>query len=377
MVQLKKPRRGGTAVLCVVLLVGPALGPSQPAVALSAPGGQPTAGSGPQPPGRVSVRKTSAPVPKQQPRDGVIAIVPGYPRTPARLLTPDGTVIGELPFDDVHSCALSPSGARMAVVVREQPVANPGPGTSTFAVHVADIDADRKKIGEPLAFGLSHPVLAWAGDGKLYVSELQYPQNGSGFLRPAGVTVHDVTKRTATPDKGLRGCCVLKVSPDGTRLLARRIVTEPVERSETVLLDAVTREPVDAGAEGVTLTHFFGPNKMLGTRAAPKGAADATEHVVFDLTTKKSAPVSLPKEVLGDSGELMFVLPSPDGKRLLHVWSEQVPAPANWPPGGPCRVARMTTSDPSGGRARTIFNPAIKERQDEIRNHVGGSVDWR
>ncbi len=145
----------------------------------------------------------------------------------------------------------------------------------------------------------------------------------------------------------------------------------------TVVLDTATRKPVDVGAKGVWLTHFLGAEKMLGTRLKPKGAADEKESVFFDLKAKKESPVPLPKEVTGVAASIDQVLPSPAGTRLLYVWSEEVPAPAgNWPAGVPCHATRMTISDLSGGHARTVYQPELKTRLDEVRNHVA-SIDWR
>jgi hypothetical protein len=365
--------RLGLVVLGAVLVAG-GFGPAQPDRATAAPVSGELSGEGQKSRLR-GVRKTRAPVPKERPREGVIVLVPGYPRTPARLFSANGTVLGELPFDDVYSCTLSPDGAQMAVVVREQVGATPGKWTS--GVYVVGIAADRKQVGEPLVSGLKFATVAWTADGKsLYVSELRDPPKGIGFLRPGGVALYDVAKRTATVDKELREYCIVEMSPDGKRLLARRVLTDPTERLETVLLDHATRKVMDVGAEGILFTRFCGANQLLGTRAKPKGGPNETEHVLFDLMTKKAVPLALPKEIPGERATVSKVLPSPDGKRLLFLWAEEVPAPPDWPPGAQCWAVRLTTSDLDGGSGRTIFKPEIKARLDEVRNHVFW-VDWR
>jgi hypothetical protein len=208
------------------------------------------------------------------------------------------------------------------------------------------------------------------------VSDLRNPAPLSTLLRPDGVKVYDPAKRTATAIPELREYCVVEVSPDSKRLLARRFVAEPTERLETVLLDAATHKPVDVGAEGVVLIRFFGANRLLGVRAKPKGTPNEQEHVVFDLVAKKASPVPLPKAVSGATAQIVGVLPSPDGQRLLYFWSEEVPAPADWQPGEPCRVARLSTSDLDGGNVRTIFKPEMREQKDTVQNHIF-CVDWR
>lgn len=74
----------------------------------------------------------------------------------------------------------------MAVVVCEQPGPAPAPGPALHAVYVVSTDADRKKVGEPLAAGLSQASVAWAADGKsLYVTELRNPEPpGTCSFRP-------------------------------------------------------------------------------------------------------------------------------------------------------------------------------------------------
>jgi hypothetical protein len=319
-------------------------------------------------------RKTRAPVPKPKPRAEVIVIVSGY-GSPARLFDTDGTYLGDLPFDHVYNCVLSPGGAQMAVVVPEVSDSNAGTGPR-YSVYVERVGIDRKAVGKPLATKLKQPTLAWAGEGTLFITEHDNPPRGGGWLRPAGVSAYDVAKRTATADPLLQPYCIFGASGDGKRLLARRVVVEPAERAETVVLDAETRKPVDLGTTDITWTRFFGSDRLIGTRAKPKGAANETEYVIFDPQTKKAIPVGLPREIAGEPHRLFNVLPAPDGKRLLYCWTEEVPAPPDWSAKVPCQVARLTVADPDGRFGRTIFRPEIKERGDQTRNHIY-TVDWK
>jgi hypothetical protein len=312
---------------------------------------------------------TAAPVPKYKPRPSLIVVVPGHPCTPARLFSGEGNFIGELPFDDVWSCTLSPGGTLAAVVV-----AGPTNRACNTSLYVVGTRANRELIQTPLATGLNYPVVAWGTDGRLYVSERDDKGPG-GWLRPAGVKVHDLARRTVTAAKELQTYCIQQASPDGKWLLAHRVASAPAERYEAAILDAKTGRRADVDAGGVTLWHFLGAGKLLGTRAKA-GAGGEAEHVIFDLAGKRASPVPLPAVVRGGTARVFDVLPSPDGRRLLYLWDDDVPAPADWPLAGPCRAARMTITDLDGGNPRTIFRPDIRERSDEARNHVG-SVDWR
>jgi hypothetical protein len=211
----------------------------------------------------------------------------------------------------------------------------------------------------------------------VYVNEFREPPGGrGGYLRPERVTVCDLLRGTATEDKALREYTISELSPDGKLLLAQRFVTEPVQRRETVLLDAVTGK-LSADLGELWSPRFYGPDGVLGSRTK-KGEPKVDEYVVYDLTAKRAAPLKLPKEVTTGTAIVTRVLPSPDGSRLLYVWSEEAPPPVGWPVGaGAFWAARMTTSDRDGGNARTIFKPEIKTREDETRFGIGGIVDWR
>lgn len=314
---------------------------------------------------------SAAPVPKAEPRAGVILVVSGY-GSPARLLDTNGAAVGELPFDSVYSCALSPGGTHVAAVVRTGQ-------QGELALYVVRLAPEIGATGEPLARDLKYPVVAWGADGKLYVSELVEPpvRANATVLGPGGVTVFDLERKVAAAPKALQGHLVSDVSPDGKRLLASRFVADPAPRWEPELLDAATGKRADVGApDGVSFARFLGAGELLGSRPK-KGAPNETEYVTFDLAAKRVSPVPVPAEVVGGAARVFRVLPAPDGKRLLFLWTEAVPAPEGWPGGARLEAARMTIGDRDGRNARTIFKPVIRTRADETRNHIGATVDWR
>jgi hypothetical protein len=147
-------------------------------------------------------------------------------------------------------------------------------------------------------------------------------------------------------------------------------------RFETVLLDRTTFEPSPVGADKVFFSRFVDDDTLIGWRKR-EGGSDEREYVFFDLTTKTATPVPLPKEVSGEKVRVYSVLPSPDGKRLLFAWDEEVPPPDDWLLTGlPCSPGRMTIADRDGGNAKTIFKPEVKARLDQERSQANW-IDWR
>lgn len=312
----------------------------------------------------------AAPVPKAKPREGTIVVLSGYGGAP-RLYRADGTFIGELPFKWVWDCALSPDGTRAAVIERTKDF-NKRP------LWVVRVGAGADELGEPLAIVENYASVAWGGNEKVYLSEFRDPPGRrSGYMRPDRVTVCDLERGSATEDKTLHGYSICGLSPDGKHLLAQKFVTEPVEGRETVLLDATTGK-LNTNLGQLWCPRFYGPDGVLGSRTK-KSDPKVEEYFVYDLAGKRALPLKLPKEVTAGTASVLRVLPSPDGTRLLYVWSEEVPLTVDWPVGlpGPLRAARMTTCDRDGGNARTIFRPEIKTREDETRYHFGGTIDWR
>lgn len=320
---------------------------------------------------------SAAPVPTMKPREGTIVLGGGYGGTP-RLFRTDGTVLGELPFEDVWNCVLSPDGRRAAVLVR---ILDPNRLVETnrrSVLYVIPIGGRPDDIGLPIATVHASSFVAWGGNTKLYFSEYLAPLRRDDFVRPDHVTVYDFERKTATEDKALRGYRILELSVDGKLLLAQRFVAKPAERWEFVLLDAATGKLVNSGLGELSALRFDGPDGLLGSREN-KGAPNDAEWISFDLTTKRAVPLKLPKEVTADTARVLYVMSSPDRSRLLYVWREELPPPTDWPAGlrGPLYATRLTTCDRDGGNARTIFKPEIKTREDEARNDDAGIFDWR
>jgi hypothetical protein len=314
----------------------------------------------------------AAPVPKTKPREGVILVQTGSSDAPPRLFREDGTVLGELPFKKVWNCALSPDGTRIAVIVcTNDPI--------KCELYVVRVGAGADTVGEPLATVATSSLIAWNGHQKLCVNTFRDPLEGErGYIRSEAVTVHDLERGTATEDKALRGYTVCEASPDGTRLVAYRLVTEPAERWETVLLDAATGKLVNGDIGELNCPRFVGSDAIIGYRTK-KGAPDKHEHFVYDFTAKRATPLKFPKELTTDTARVDRVLPSPDAKRLLYFWDEEVPF-AFGGAQGTLWAPRMTICDSDGGNARTIYKPDVKTFktfQDIDRNRFGVNLDWR
>lgn len=320
---------------------------------------------------------SAAPVPKLKPREGTIVLGGGYGGTP-RLFRTDGTVIGDLPFENVWNCVLSPDGTRAAVLVRIRDPKRLVETARRSVLFVIPVGARPDDIGLPLATVDTYSFVAWGGNTKLYFSEYLEPLQRGDVLRPDRVTVYDLESKTATEAKALRGSTICELSPDGKRFLAQRLVANPVERWEAMLLDVATGKRLEPDICKVDRPRFDGPDGLIGSREK-KGAPNDEEWIAYDITTKRAVPLKLPKEVTAGTACVQYVVPSPDRNRLLYVWIDKMPPPANergWLR-GPLYATRMTMCDRDGSNARTIFKPEIKTREDEARNDNAGIIDWR
>jgi hypothetical protein len=347
----------------------------------------------------------AAPAPKFAPPDGLILVCPGDPAGRLRLYTPDGKLWNEPPVKGVGHAALSPARSKLAVFVRIDPPPQPRddrPSWVTYDLYILPVEFSAKdKLGKPAAGGFRRPTAAWAPDGRtLYVSDLVERPN-EAVMRPGSVTVCDLKTGTAATDAALDGLIVRAVSPDGNRLLASRFATvppggpgeKPTERWESVLLERETLNAVDVGAEEIEVTQFVGPDRLFGTRRVQPGRGE--ERVLFDLKRKSVSRVPLPAELVVLQAQVSDVRVSPDGKRVLYVWSEPAPPPSGRnnadvfssrfgipvfgggaSPQPPVCPGRLTTADADGENARTILEPTEQEWKGQFHQRFG-DVEWR
>jgi hypothetical protein len=164
---------------------------------------------------------------------------------------------------------------------------------------------------------------------------------------------------------------VRAVSPGGRKRLIRRFE----KKADTVMVSAVVDDEGRevAVSEGIAFMSFLTDDKLLGVRSVKR----KSEWVLFDVTTTTTTVLTPPVEAKGDDDTHPVPYPAPDGRRLLWVWSEEVPQPIDWPfPGNPCRATRLTVSDVGGKNGKTIYAPTLKTRADDIKYNIA-DLDWR
>lgn len=330
-------------------------------------------------------RRKNAPVPKAEPREGVLLLSSFSEHHPLEVLKPDGeTVTAAKPTAAFNPwlAKLSADGKRAAFA---EPAADSGRGVNgwaKFQIRWLDLEAkefDPKAIADEAYL----PTVAWAADGnRVYGSHVD-PEKlqaapKQGQLLPFQTWVYDPATGKKTPVKLPPEHAVVGASPDGKTLLTR--TTEFGNPKQVLYLTPVaTLQPEkfgDAPVVGLDAPRFSPDGKrLLWARRSGVGNAAGTPGVyVTDVATKKETKLDLPKEV--EASGVHHVCWSPDGKRIALYWYEQVPRPKNMPvPAGgaaPATVAagRLTVCDADGA------NPKVTHKRDAEGGTITG-LDWR
>ena len=214
-------------------------------------------------------------------------------------------------------------------------------------------EIDPEKAGDELKKGQKFPAVSWVYDLKT--------KTRTRLALPAGHRVEDV-------------------SPDGKTLLT---VTSDVGimKRQTYLAPLDTLKPTPIGKEEFNGMRFSPDGKrVLGSRhsgwseGTPQGPLGIVVRVeahglaVLSLTDKTETAVRLVEGASSASGACW----SPDGKRILYHWHEEIPQPPNTPMpvgAGKWQASRVTVADLDGSNAKTII------RREHNQSITG--IDWR
>jgi RNA polymerase sigma factor (sigma-70 family) len=335
-----------------------------------------TAGEPPSPPTR-SFAARRAPVPNPAPREGVILVTSLASGQPAELFKPDGTPIREPKFGTADSPVwgkLSPDGKRVAIFNFSA-----GPQIKKWlrgSLHVFDLDSDSGST-EPTLDNLYSPWAVWAPDGKkLYWTEIdpkkidEEAKPGQDY--PLVSWVYDFKTKSRTMLAVPPGHRVEDVSPDGQALLTTKHSYGDLASGKMYLIPLATLKPVEM-SDSYAGVRFSPDGKcLIGWRARPRveGRPVVYDLLIVTLADRSEARVKLSEEVSSVSNACW----SPDGKRILYSWLEEIDQPKGTPiPAGPgphvWYASRVNTADPDGSRPKTII------RREWNQNIT--SIDWR
>jgi dipeptidyl aminopeptidase/acylaminoacyl peptidase len=286
---------------------------------------------------------TSGPVPKVEPRKGVIVVTQPDINKTVEVLDDEGKPAGRLNLGSIRTAyrpRLSPDGKRVALLTYIDPEVGTGTRWPSYALMVFDLDA-KGPSDKVLAIHVRCSSFAWSPDGKkLYVSSIpreklrvadnvdQVVPVRTRLYDPAGGTGADVA--TDIPE----GHGVSDVAADGKSVLTTAQVKDPdAERLTNYLIPLDTLKPVPLAKEGYFEPRFSPDGKrVLGVRRQLSSSADQGLFV-FDIEKKQETRVALPKDVEGPS--IVRACWSPDGKRVLFQWVAQGGQPLAPGGGGP------------------------------------------
>jgi hypothetical protein len=182
--------------------------------------------------------------------------------------------------------------------------------------------------------------------------------------------VLDVATKSREPIESPDDISIRGVSADGKHLLTwkqtdtGRVVNEmPVLKNEVFLVDPVTLRPQQIAGEADHLLprRLFLHGTRLLTESYYPPTSPLDEIVVFDYKTKDRVKITSPPQTV-ISG--YHFCPSPDGRRIAYVWTEQTVG--IWDGKTP-RRSGVVVCGADGQGAKTIY------RTDE----PVSSLDWR
>ena len=311
-------------------------------------------------------RKRNAPVPKAEPREGVIVVASASKEKPIEIVKPDGTPVKVIKPDGwsgSHLARVSRDGKRMLWT-------DQGSGDATvqfgipWRIHWLDLEAE-KPTAKTIVEDAYLRTAAWSADGKsVYYSRIDpanLPRRGDPFIYETWV--YDVAAGKKTPLKLPPEHAVLSTSSDGKTLITRTLRFQ-TEEQVLHLTPLSTLRPESLG-EVVTAAYSPDGKRLLWAKwPDDRDKSDVAVVFVTDLATKKETEVPLPKEVEGRVCDLCW---SPDAKRIALHWHtrEGFPVGRNaW-----SSASRVTVCDIDGSNAKTI---AKREPNEDITG-----LDWR
>lgn len=304
-----------------------------------------------------------APVPKNVKVKGVIVIreellTPDSAHTSVvTTVSPDGKVLGELPFRPCVGVFLgpfSPDGSRV-VVLTEGP--RPKGTAQTWLVHLVDVKKS-DILPEPVCTVYTAHV-CWSADGqKLYEpkSEGDFLVLEPGKVGEVSITEHDLAKGGKRVVSFGQGQFPEAVSPDGQCWLTRQYAKRSEERGgewQTFLITPDTAGPVPVCETDFHPLRFLPDgNRVFGVKSS-RAKDRRPAYCVLDLLTAKVTPVPWPKELEGKATGTLCL--SPDGSEVSVVWVEDVDKPSGWPAHEPCGTVRVGVYELDGGNFRTVY----------------------